>query len=103
MTIDEQLEEIRNDLRKCVGYDKKINTLVAAVEKLTDIVATRGVKAGNDDSEMDVDNDGGIRRVRDNPIPGEGVEFEPIDRSPKRTRLPGEGVDFEPLDSRLPK
>ena len=95
MTIDEQLEEIRNDLRKCVGYDKKINTLVAAVEKLTDIVegvkagCFYSVKAGNDDSEVG---------------PDEGPEFyEPIDRSPKRTRLPGEGVDFEPLDSRLPK
>ena len=58
ITIDEQLEEIRNDLRKCVGYDKKINTLVAAVEKLTDIVAAQGVKTGNDDSEMGIDNDG---------------------------------------------
>ena len=102
MTIDEQLEEIRNDLRKCVGYDKKINTLVAAVEKLTDIVG--GVKAGNDDSETGIDNDGNIQRIRNNSIPDEGPEFhEPIDRSPKRTRLPGEGVDFEPLDSRLPK
>lgn len=54
--------------------------------------------------EMDIDNDGGIRRVRDNPIPGEGVEFEPLDsRRPKRNRLPGEGVDFEPLDSHLPR
>lgn len=101
MTIDEQLEEIRNDLRKCVGYDKKINTLVAAVEKLTDIVAAQGVKTGNDDSEMGIDNDGNIQRIRNNSIPDEF--YEPIDRSPKRTRLPGEGVDFEPLDSRLPK